>query len=238
MNKIRINLLTYRPDFTGLRELVWSIVRNTENSFILNLIDGGTEDRSYEDTFMTLQAELGDKVNCVHLPENEGTIASRNRFLGGLAEEYLCLMSDDIAITRPGWDTECVAELSADPKLAEIGIMHNVHNRLSAEGYGEKSGGPPEYIEAAMIFMPSRVVQEVIKRRGSLMDEAYAFAYCEDSDLSLFLRSNGYSIKQLDLGIRHNRQADRSSRLSEHQARNQQIFQHKWQKYLDTKSFD
>ena len=93
-----------------------------------------------------------------------------------------------------------------NPKMAQVGLKgtpcwldwNGMGHRLEEFGALGKLTRA-DYVETSCMMGRTDAVREC----GELFDPAYRFAYCEDSDLSLRLRSRGHEIAHIPLHVEH-----------------------------------
>ncbi|MFC1620750.1 glycosyltransferase family 2 protein [Candidatus Omnitrophota bacterium] len=180
------------------QKCVESLIKNTDYSFRLIMVDNGSEKETKE-YLESLKADT--RLNDYALIRNEknlGYTKATNQGMKIAASEYVCLLNNDTLLLE-GWLSEMikVAE-SAD----DIGIVNPSSNnlgdykpwRLSLENYAlelrRKYSG--QYIEmATAIGFCFLIKREVIEKLGILSDE-YGDGNFEDTEYAIRAMRNGY----------------------------------------------
>jgi len=126
--------------------------------------------------------------------ENSGFIKGQNTLAAIAQGDILCIFNNDVII-KGDWTSKAYSEFSKDPTIALIGP--------SAGRYAKN--GPRlvnsqyNWIEGWCMFYPKHLYQQF----GLFDDKNFAYAYCEDVDLSLRLQYAGYKILLVSLPMQH-----------------------------------
>ena len=225
-------------------KIIRDIIKTTKSDFKLIITDNAS-DIKYRNKLEKLKEELkddSDRVKFYFNKENEGYIAVHNKVAKELKEEFLCILNDDLYFREIGWDLKCREEFKKNTNLAEIGLIGiDTFSCLNSEGCGT-SGDEVEFVQGSFIFIPLKIVKEIIDNRGSLLSTEYDFIYAEDSDLSLTVRQKGYDIKLINLDIKHEKfEREVNDKLGGgryYDKKNRKIFCKKWSWYLKNRKFE
>ena len=171
---------------------------------------------------------------------NSGIEYSSN--LWDLNFDYLVVLNNDVEVCE-GWLATMTKK--AEAGAAQVGILApGFGNHLDPSGLGkyQLSLSRSEYAEGSCFLMPLWAVKERIKAIGALFDPIYHFAYFEDADLSLWLRSQGYRVDWAAIPMKHEGQAttkvvQETVDLHGYFMRNWDLFRRRWSNYLKTREF-
>lgn len=169
------------------------------------------------------------KIIVVVNDHNEGFIKPNNHALTCASGEYFICLNDDCTVP-PGWLERLEAPFLRDPQCALSGAKGTCQS-LDAQFVGFP-GSRFEYLEGSCLMGKSSLL-----RQHGLFSEILHFAYAEDADLSLRMRSLGYTIHQADFKLlNHARGATAKTvpGISRHMEHNFAVCQKRWQSYLRT----
>jgi GT2 family glycosyltransferase len=195
-----------------------------------------TDNGSDQGTVDFLKTIISDNIHVIFNSENEGFISPNIKALNKAKGKYFVILNNDFYITDPNWLEKVYIEFVRDP---DIKIVGPVGARLNPDGSGmEEHSALYDYIEGSCLATPT----EFIKRIGLFDTQLLTFAYCEDSDLSLRVRSEGYKIRKVGFSHIHNQGATTKKAnifplLRLIARRNEFKFRCKWDKYLKTRKF-
>ncbi|MES1147360.1 MAG: glycosyltransferase family 2 protein, partial [bacterium] len=123
--------------------------------------------------------------------------------------KYICFLNNDTEV-EAGWLEALVEVAEADPKVGIVGSaliypdgsLQEAGGVLWSDGDGCNIGRngkvddpaflftrPVDYCSGASILVPRAVFEQV-----GYFDERYVPAYCEDSDLAMTMRANGFKV--------------------------------------------
>lgn len=170
-----------------------------------------------------------ENINLFLHDTNIGFIEPNNIISQKCNSEYIILLNSD-TIVRDGWDLSLLGYLQNNPNTKQVGYMGGL---LDAEGYGCGIA----YGENIDYVMGWCCCFELATCVPTLFDSAFHFAYFEDADLSLRIKSKGYSVYGL-----HLRYVDHFGNITARSIsesllpilfNNQKVFFSKWGKYLE-----
>jgi GT2 family glycosyltransferase len=150
---------------------------------------------------------------------------------------FVVTLNNDLLVHEKDW-LEAMAFPFMFSKVAQVGIQ-GTDCWLDLMGGGHLLPHPslkPDYVQTSCMMARADAVKQV----GPLFDPAYKFAYCEDSDLSLRLRSKGWEIAHIPLNVEHIGNVtlgERNPKMMENFLRNHLLLQKRWGRYLATRSF-
>ena len=181
-------------------------------------------------------------------PTNLGYLRSCNAAARLARGEFLLLLNNDTQVT-PGWLDALVGLLRARPDAGAAGSMLVYPDGSLQEaggiiwsdgsGWNYGRGGDPgrpdcNYVrEADYCSAASLLVRRALFDKLGGFDEAFAPAYCEDSDLAFRMRAAGWKtlyqprsrVVHLE-GVSHG--TDTGSGIKRYQLINQQLFAQRW----------
>jgi GT2 family glycosyltransferase len=205
----------------------------------LIIVDNGSTDGTWK--FINRLCDRTDGLailgrrSDVNLGVGEGYNAGFERIRG----TFFVTLNNDFLIYEKDWLKKMRSPFIRNARIAQVGI-EGTGCWLDNIGVGHPLPHPSlraDYIETCCMMGRTAAVKEV----GPLFDPIYKFCYCEDSDLSLRLRSKGWEITHIPLNVEHIGNVTLGdynySAATEHLVPNLKIFQQRWGKYLATKSF-
>ena len=192
-------------------------------------------------------------VRCVTTPKNLRFLRNCNHAAKYAVGKYVLFLNNDTQV-QPDWLSPLVSLIESAPDIGMVGSkliypdgsLQEAGGILwrdgSAWNYGNgQNPALPEfnyvketdYISGAAIMLPLAVWREC----GGF-DEAFAPAYCEDSDLAFAVRQKGYRVLyQPKSAVVHfegvSNGTDTSSGLKKYQVENTVKFRKKWKNILD-----
>jgi len=234
--RLIISLLVYNQ-LEVTKKCIESILENTTGDFLLIISDNA----SREDTQEYLSSIKHPKIKYIRNEENLGFIKAHNNIFNSTNSEYFCVLNNDIIIKTKGWDDIFIGHLEENFKLAQIGPKQ-AYGYLGEDGRGKpRRNNPIDYIEGSCFI----AVRGYVKDAGGLFENKYmGFAFCEDSDLSLRLRNNGYKIAEChSVNVLHfHHQSFKHEKVEVDYKKQEQInnafLRSRWNKYLSTRKFE
>lgn len=155
---------------------------------VINTPDWQTAKQAYA------TASLYRHCRVLSLPYYAGYVHSVNEGCKLATGAFVVVLNDDVLLRR-GWDTRMKAWM-ADESVGQVGASLSYLDeeyRFSVEKTKRK------YLEG-WCFM---VRKSLVEQRGYMFDPDIDFAYCEDSDLSLYVQSLGLRVIGLNVPIFH-----------------------------------
>jgi len=111
-------------------------------------------------------------------------------------------LNDDILFPHIDWLDEAFAIFDNRPNVGAIGAINSPHSVTPFLGNGvferHRDRWPLRYAEASILLVRAKIFAEIGR-----FDEAYAWAYCEDSDLSFRIQAHGYDLEWLEIPHEH-----------------------------------
>ena len=182
-------LIVIHNELPYVEKCIESVRQNTEN-YQLYLWDNASDSitRQY-------LKSIKDAVLVEH-DENIGFGEPNNRLAAMGSGEYLILLNSD-TLTFAGWAEALVGWLQQHPECAEVGFLGGL---LDEDGKGGRAtwGSKIDYVMGFCACISRETYQQY-----GLFDPVYKFAYCEDADLSLRLRSAEKDLHALHLMLIH-----------------------------------
>jgi GT2 family glycosyltransferase len=159
-------------------------------------------------------AEVADRIEEVnaHHPNvactlitggpNNGFGGGQNSNIASVESDYVLILNDDIAFPHIAWLTEALDMLQRDPSMAAIAAEENPRFINPLFGNGLLPGSfhlqGLSYGEASILLC-----QRAALVAAGLFHSDFAWAMCEDADLSLRLQQLGYSIGTIAMPHQH-----------------------------------
>lgn len=168
-------------DYT--KQCIESILQSTSN-FKLYVWDNN----SSEDTKSFLKS-IPD-INLVSSDKNLGFVIPNNKMIKKGNSDYVILLNND-TIVSPNWDRMLMAILKNNPTIGATGYCGGKINK-NGIGSGCYSGYNVDYIAGWCL-----AINRNTYNKFGLFDQKIDFAYGEDSDFCLRLKSNGLKIYAL-----------------------------------------
>jgi GT2 family glycosyltransferase len=126
---------------------------------------------------------------------NLGFGVPHNRALSHTGTPLFVVLNNDVTVCA-GWLGAMGERFRRNPLLALCGIRGTC-SEIGPDGIGHPGPGL-DYIEASCLMART----EIVRKHGLFSDE-FRFAYAEDADLSLRMRSLGFEIDAVDIPVRH-----------------------------------
>jgi len=175
-----------------LKACIESLRRHTKNCTVHIWNNNSDEDMvQYLDGLMNTIKPNEFEYEIHHHPENAGFIEPNNSMAALGKGEYIILLNSDCVVFE-GWDQLMLGHLQADPDLGEVGYLGGA---LDAEGKGIRSGRYGYDIDYVCGF--GLCISRDAYDEFGLFNKQLRFAYGEDSDLSLRLKTAGKKILAL-----------------------------------------
>lgn len=225
--RVTISILTY----TALRQAkacIASVLKQTEPFNLILTANGNPEVASYFTDLAKNFANISVVTNSI----NQGFIDPHTHALSRCNTELFLLLNDDAILPEDGL-RKLIAPFDQFPKAALSGPKDDFQTLLP-NFHGTK-GNAFEYLNGACLMCKT----EIVKRHG-LFDPNLKFAYGEDSDLSLRMREQGYSLHKADFRLIHERCAT-SKHVKEvraHQEANHTYCRNRWAHYLRVRKME
>lgn len=179
-------LIVTHNQFDYLQQCVRSIRENTENYHIYIWDNGSQEDMK---SWLASQSD----IHVTRSESNLGFIVPNNRLIAQGNSPYIIVLNDD-TLVYPGWDKAMIAYLQST-SASQVGYLGGCLDQ-DARGYKFGWGSSIDYIPGWCFTISRETYQDF-----GLFDESFVFAYCEDADFSLRLKSAGKAIYALHLGL-------------------------------------
>jgi GT2 family glycosyltransferase len=133
---------------------------------------------------------------------NIGFGEGHNRNAVEVGSDYLLILNDDIGFPHIDWLDKAIAMLATDAKLACIGAEDNPKSISPFFGNGVL---PEDFSPINLYYAEASIL---LFRRSSFdalggFSPDYAWAMCEDSDLSFRVQQNGWRVGYLDMPHQH-----------------------------------
>ncbi len=133
---------------------------------------------------------------------NNGFGGGHNSNMELMPSTHVLILNDDIGFPHLQWLDEAFARLQADERLACIGGEENPRNLNALFGNGLLPGTPHlhalPYAEASILLCRRSALERV-----GFFHADYAWAMCEDADLSLRLQQAGYRLGYIAMPHQH-----------------------------------
>ena len=175
-------------------------------------------------------ARTHKNVRVVVNTENEGFMEPNKKALAMTDTELFCMVNDD-CILPLSWLGKIKRQFAVHPKAAVVGP---VGCRLRDNFVGGLEGSIIEYVEGVCLAIRT----DLAKVHG-LFDPNLKWAYGEDADLCIRMRSLGYTIHLAGFPI-HHKPGSTSCQVPQAKnyfTRNHKYLMTKWSEYLKTHRF-
>lgn len=172
-----------------------SVLRSSPMPEII-LTDNACTDGSCD--YFDRLAEKHPNIRVVHNNANLGFIAPNLRALEMATTPFFICLNNDCAVNSPDWIPKLTRPFETNPMTAITGPVSG-GSRLREDfcGYRTKTE-EVEYIEGSCMCVRT----EMMKKHG-LFHPELQFAYGEDAELGLRMRSLGYCVQTVDIDITH-----------------------------------
>lgn len=223
-------LIVVRDQLEYLKNCIQSICVNTPLPYKIYLWDNASKPETAD--FISHLAETSAWVESVRVEENQGFIIPNNRLAAMGSHDYIILLNSD-TVVRPLWSEAMIGWLRAHPNCAEVGYLGGW---LDEQGRGHRwgFGSNVDYLCGWGVCISRKIYREF----GLFDEDNLAFAYGEDSDLSLRLRDAGKEIYALhaDLVVHYENKTINEVRkemdINKTFEQNHAYIRRRWAKYL------
>lgn len=230
-------IIVIHNQLSYLKVCIDSIIANTKN-FHLYLWDNAS-DTDTEAYLKELMYKYPNQVDVMRSPTNLGFIEPNNEMVNWGIGEYVILLNSDTKVFD-GWDKALTGYLQQNSDVAQVGYLGGV---LNEEGKGVRAdfGSDVDYICGFCTCLKRTTFEQY-----GLFDKRLKFAYCEDADLSLRLKSAGFKIYALHLMLVHHYenktiiavQSEGSIDVLASFTHNHKFLREKWSEYLTSQRVD
>ena len=210
------------------KNCVESIERNTKD-YNLYIWDNASQAETAE-YIQTLG--VSGKAFVYRHNENVGFVVPNNRLVASSSSPYVILLNSD-TIVRRGWDETMIAWLQTHPDVGAVGCSGGLLGE-DMVGIGQGTGYNIDYVCGWCVCFP----RSIYERFGLFDEQNMQFAYGEDSDFSLRLKTGGmkvyamFSDLVLHLSCRTSLQVmNERPNMSETFAHNHTILRERWKNY-------
>lgn len=208
-----------------------SVMRSSPMPNII-LTDNACVDGSAE--YFDALAERHPNVRVVHNNRNAGFIEPNLKALEMTETPFFVTLNNDCVVMSPDWIAKLTAPLQTNHMAAISGPL-SCASRLRNDLSGYRSTTEePEYIEGSCMCVRVDLV-----RKHGLFSPDLQFAYGEDSDLGLRMRSLGYSIVTVDIDVQHEGGSTSSMvpDIKRYEEANHAVMIKRWKPYLESRVF-
>lgn len=227
--KFTVSILCY-TQLQLAKRCIQSVLQNSPPDVQLILTANGNPEAA---AYFAELASRFSNIRVVVNSENLGFIEPNRRALAMCETEYFLLLNDD-ATVPPGWLDKLEAPFLKDPRCAISGAKGTCQSL--DETFMGRPGGPVDYIEGSCLM----ILTGLAKKFG-LFSEYLHFAYCEDADLCLRMREQGYTVHQADFSLAHHVRGATSKHIPNLRAimeRNFSACRQRWAYYLRRRQFN
>ncbi len=214
------------------------IRRHTQGHYELVLWDNGS--RPEVQTYFHDLCSKDIRIKYLRSETNLGFIEPHNQIFDQNKDrcEYFCVLNNDVVIHERGWNLKMIEALKTNDKLAQVGNIQRFgvfNDQLMGVPGKHGPGFKPDYIEGSCFIVKTKIIRDNFP---SLFDNKYLkFAYWEDSDLSLRLKSLGLEIAEVNVGVKHiGMQTLRNEKLPvdspKYIRENHRVFRDRWEIFV------
>lgn len=182
-------LIVLRNQLDYVKNCINSIIENTSN-FTLYIWDNDS-DQDTKNYLNEVKNRLKEQVHIHTCEENLGFIIPNNELIKLGKSEYVVLLNSDTIVYK-NWDTALIGMINQG--YAQVGYMGGLLNE-NGEGAKIELGDQIDFIPAWCTCIRRQIYEE----HGLFDEKNLQFAYCEDADFSLRLKSCGERIYALHL---------------------------------------
>lgn len=193
----------------------------------LILTDNGSVE-PVADYFDTL-AERDPRIVVVRNADNLGFIEPNRRALAMSESFGFLMLNNDTVVNDPSWIAKLLKPMEQNQMVALSGPKSCASMlRDDLSGY-RSTTEDPEYLEGSCLMARAALMKQI-----GLFAEHLHFAYGEDSDLALRVRSMGYTLATVDIDVHHEGGATSSTipNINDYERANHAVSIKKWGPYL------
>jgi GT2 family glycosyltransferase len=235
-------LIPFYNGLNFLRDCIESIIRNTDRSYNILLIDDGSDDYTKQQVIQYIKKY--PHINIQATSQHLGYLKACNAGLRAATGDYIVLLNSDTYVL-PGWLGKLINCAESDAKIALVNPITNMASILSVPippgltvyTIGERiaqvsQGRYPDVVTASGFCL--LIKREAMGALG-LFDEIYGIGYCEESDYSMRAIAQGWRVVVADnVFVYHKGSGTFGQSLrQEHYARNREIFDQRWGQLYD-----
>lgn len=195
-----------------------------------------TDNGSDQGTVDYLKGINNDRIKVFYNEHNEGFMNPHIEALNKAKGKFFVVLNNDFYIRDEFWLDKIFNTFVID---TEVKVVGPITGSLNPDGSGKvEPGNNYDYIEGSCLVIPVDFAKEI-----NLFDnQLLSFAYCEDSDLSLRVRSMGYKIKKVKFPYTHDqgtttRNPNVYPLVKLIAKKNNFKFRTRWRYYLETRKF-
>lgn len=190
-DQIKDILIVVKDQLEYVQNCIDSIYQNT-NNFNLFLWDNASE----PETAHYLESVYKQHNNCFLTTSetNKGFIMPNNRLARHTKSPYIILLNSDTEVKKD-WDRVLLGVLQNNPEIAATGYGGCVLDE-NFKGGNVSFNHKIDYVSGWCLCINRSTYEEF-----GLFDEQFQFAYCEDADYGLKLKSNGRQIYAINLDL-------------------------------------
>lgn len=221
-------LIVVHSQYEYISKCINSIFKNTKN-FNIHIWNNASDKRTTE---YLSKISKQKNIRLYSSKQNLGFIVPNNEMIKNAKCPYIILLNSDVEVL-PDWDNVLIGWLKKNPNVFQTGYTGGY---LSKQGRGIRfgKGANVDYI-CGFCFC---IAKSTYQKFGLFDDKNLKFAYCEDSDFSLRLRSKNKKIYACysNLVIHHEnktvRNVSRKINMAKFIHNNQNYIKSKWSKYF------
>jgi len=226
-------LIVVHDQFKYIKNCIDSIYKNTKK-FNLYIWDNASKNET--SSYLKKIAKENKNIKLYYSDENVGFIIPNNKMIQDTQNPYIILLNSDTMVDRY-WDSVMIGFLEKNKDVAIVGYDGGI---LNHEGRGiEKGKGYEIDYVCGYCMCFSRDTYE----NFGLFDDNLKFAYCEDADFALRVRSKNkkiYACYSSNL-VHHfaNKttiQVLKENDFSKHVKNNMNYIKNKWSSFLSNKA--
>jgi len=231
------------------RQCIESIFENTEGDYRICVFNQGSDDGTEE-----YLDGLGDRIDCIHSPENVGFITGNNKIMEKYPDDDIVLLNND-TLVKKGWLKSLKECAYSDPAIGIVGAKLVYPNGLLQEAGGEifrdgsgrnigKFDDPDRYIynvrrevdycSGACLYLKRDALSQI-----GYLDEVFSPAYWEDTDICFRARAAGFRVVYEPAAVVVHLEGatagspEKRTLSGRLQAKNKPVFMERWAKELE-----